>query len=235
MKALNCPNCGAALPTQSFKAEITVCEFCGATLHIPKTSNPEADKDSLLLSADFSGKVMPGWEIANEDKLSFHKGNPPELRGTFAPQYNVYYMLSSSGVFDNFDVSVNIKLTEGKPEMIRAGFFVRFTENGGYSFVVSAKSSYTFNLYIKGSKQELDIQPIMPWTNHSALRGGLNATNRLRVVCNGHRFRVYLNDMLASSFADTHHTKGKIYLVAIPGEESSLSLAFSDLQLKEVL
>jgi hypothetical protein len=177
---------------------------------------------------------IPGWEVVNEDKLTFHKGSPSELRGRFAPQVNSYYALKSSGLLDNFDASVNIKFTEGDKEWIRAGFYTRFTSSGGYGFMVSAQASYMFGSFVKDEKGELVFQKMMAWAYHSALQPGLNKSNRLRVICNGDSFRVYLNGVLAGSFKDSKFAVGKLHLAVEPSAKSAIEVAFSDLQLREV-
>ena len=63
----------------------------------------------------------------------------------------------------------------------------------------------------------------------------MNETNRLRVLCDGRQFRVYLNGVLATSFKDDQFKRGKLYLAVVPTEKSSLDITFSDLQLREVL
>ena len=113
MKALTCPNCGAALPARSLKDDIAVCEFCGTSFRVPKTLTPEADMGDLILGADFSKTINPGWTTVNHDQLTFHKGSPAEMRASLTPQTNSYYTLKSSGFLDNFDVSVSIRFFEG--------------------------------------------------------------------------------------------------------------------------
>lgn len=234
MSALNCPNCGAALPPSAAKADIAVCDFCGTSFRLPKTLTPEPDMGDLLLGTDFSKKVMPGWEMVNEDKLTFHKGPPAELRGKFSPQVNSYYVLKSSGFLDNFDASATIRFFEGEREWIRAGFFFRHSTEGGYGVMVSVQSSYTFGYVAKDEKGELIFYKIMPWATHSALRSGNNEFNRLRVICNGSNFRIYLNGVLATSFQDERFKMGKFYLAAEPSDKSSMEVGFSDLQVREV-
>ncbi|MBN8579691.1 MAG: DUF1080 domain-containing protein [Anaerolineae bacterium] len=234
MKALNCPNCGAALPARSLKDDIASCEFCGISFRIPKSLTPEPDMGDLLLGADFSQRINPGWELVNEDKLSFHKGPPAELRGKFKPQVNSYYALKSSGFLDNFDVSATIRFLDGDKEWIRAGFFFRHTTEGGYGIMVSVQASYTFGYVAKDEKGELLFYKIMPWAYHTALRSGNNEFNRLRVICNGDNFRIYLNGVLATSFQDDRFKMGKFYLAAEPSEKSSMEVGFSDLQVREV-
>lgn len=237
MKALNCPNCGATIPEQTIKAsDLVACQFCGTTFRVSKTLTPEPDMGDLLLGADFSNKVMPGWEVINEDLLTFHNGSLSELRGKYKPSVNSYYVLKSSGLLDDFDAGVNIKFTDGNKDIIRAGFYLRFTpESGGYAVLISALGSYTIGYYVKGKNGELVWEDLMAWTYHTALKSGINESNRLRVICDGEKFRFYLNGTLATSFKDERFKRGKLYLAAVPTEKSDLDITFSDLQLRDVL
>lgn len=234
MNALNCPNCGAALPAHSAKMDIATCDFCGTSFRLAKTLTPQPDMGDLLLGADFGNKIMPGWEAVNEGNLTFHKGSPSELRGKFKPQTNSYYVLKSSGLLDNFDISVNIKFTEGDKEWIRAGIYARFSPEGGYGFLVSAQASFTFGTFAKDEKGELLFYKLMAWSYHTALRSSMNENNRLRVICNEENFRVYLNGVLAASFKDEKFKMGRLYLAAEPSNKSTIGVVFSDLQLREV-
>ena len=236
MQALNCPNCGAALPQKAIKAsDLVSCEFCGTSFRVPKTLTPEPDMGDLILGADFSSKTMPDWEVINEELLTFFKGEPSELRGSYKPSPNSYYVLKSSGFLDDFDASINIKFTGGEKDIIRAGFYLRFSDNGGYAVLVSVIGSYTVGYYKKDAKNELKWEDLLSWANHTALRAGMNETNRLRVLCDGQKFRVYLNGVLATSFKDDQFKRGKLYLAVVPTEKSSLDVSFSDLQLREIL
>jgi hypothetical protein len=237
MKALNCPNCGASLPEKAIKAsDLVACEFCGTTFRISKTLTPEPDMGDLMLGADFSNKVMPGWEVMNEELLTFHKGNPSEMRGKYKANTKSYYVLRSSGFLDDFDASVNMKFTDGTKDLIRAGFYLRFTpDNGGYAVLVSAIGSYTIGYYVKGKNDELVWEDLIAWSNHTALRTGMNETNRLRVICHKEKFQVYLNGILAASFKDDRFKRGRLYVAVVPSEKSNLDITFSDLQLRETL
>lgn len=236
MEALNCPNCGAALPERAIKVDLVACEFCGTTFRVPKTLTPEPDMGDLMLGADFSDKIIPGWEVVNEEMLTFYKGNPSELRGNFKARYNTYYVFKSSGFLDDFDASINIQFTDGQQEIIRAGFYPRYThEDGGYAMFVSAQGSYNVGYYVKDKNNEIVWETLIPWTYHTALRSGLHETNRLRVICNGERFRIYLNGVLATSFKDDRFKRGKLFFAVAPTEKSDLGIVLSDLQVREVL
>lgn len=236
MKPLNCPNCGAGLSASAAKQDIATCEFCGTSFRIPKTNTPQPDMGDLLLGADFSHKVMPGWEVLNPDKVTFHTGSPAEIRGIFPPKdTGAYYMLRSSGLLDDFDVSLSIKITSGSKENVRAGIYPRLSDDGGYGFLVSVQSSYTFGFFEKDPNGgALAWRKLLPWTYHTALREGFNESNRLRVICNGDSFRVYLNGVLAGSFKDNQFSVGRVYLAVDPGEKQHGGFSFSDLQVREV-
>ena len=94
------------------KVDFAVCEFCGTTFHISKKLIPEPGVGCLLLGADFGSKTLPGWELVNEGKFTFHKGNPSELHGLYATRINAYYVLKSLSSFDDFDAGINIRFTE---------------------------------------------------------------------------------------------------------------------------
>lgn len=236
MKSLNCPNCGAALPAQAIKFDIATCEFCGTSFRISSTLTPQPDMGDLLLGADFSDKHMPGWEVLNADKLTFLNGDQPEMYGVFKPDATKsHYVLKSSGFLDDFDASVSIKFTHGTLDKTRAGFYLRFTDDGGFGFLISAQSSYTYGIFTKDSENKLVWQKILAWTSHTALKYGFNVSNRLRVICDRDRFRVYLNGVLATSFKDSRFQAGTFYLTVDPGADGlDGGFAFSDLQVREV-
>ncbi len=150
------PQLRSGAPQKAIKAsDLVSCEFCGTSFRVPKTLTPEPDMGDLILGADFSSKTMPGWEVINEELLTFFKGEPSELRGSYKSSPNSYYVLKSSGFLDDFDASINMKFTGGEKDIIRAGFYLRFSDNGGYAALVSALGSYTVGYYKKDEKNEL--------------------------------------------------------------------------------
>ena len=235
MKSLNCPNCGATLPAHASKMDVVTCEFCNTTFRTSKTHTPEPTMGNLILGADFSKKPIAGWGFFNEPQLKPVSGNPPELRASFEAKDGLYDVLGSSGLFDNVDISVTIKFLEGKHDWIYGGIFTRYGPDGGYGFFVSGQSSYKLGYYAKDKEDKLEWKDLMAWTTHNALRSGLNESNRLRVICDGDRLKVYLNGVLATSIRDTRFEVGKLYVSCYPSKESNIVVAISDLQLREVI
>ena len=233
---LNCPNCGAALPARAKSAEIIVCEYCSTSFRVPKSyALPEPDIGDLMLGADFNQGPILGWEIQNEDKVRLIPGPTPELRAKCPPSDNVHYVLRSSGAFDNLDASVTICFLEGKLEWVDAGLFWRYSPDlGGYGVFISEQSTYMLGFYEMTDKGELAWRKILDWAKHTALRPGLGQSNRLRMVTNGKRIRIYLNGMLATSFQDARFEVGQVRLGVEPSKNSTVEVAFSNLQLRGV-
>ncbi|MBC7879574.1 MAG: hypothetical protein H7Y59_20590 [Anaerolineales bacterium] len=236
MKALNCPSCGASLSENAIKADFAVCEFCGTTFRMSKTLTPEPSMGDLLLGADFRSDILPGWELIKEGEITFHKGNPSELRGFYKPRINSYYVLKSSGFLDDFDASITIKFTDGDEKLITAGFYPRLTNDGGYGVYISPVGSYNIGYFtIDTTSGDFKWNTLVDWTHHASLRTGRNMPNRLRVICDGERFRIYLNGVLATSLKDNRYKMGKLFVVAEPNGETNLGIAFSDLQVRDVI
>ena len=236
MKALTCPNCGGTLSAASLKNDFATCEFCGTTFRMATTATPEPDMGDLLLGADFTNETLPGWEIVRDGEITFYKGDPPELRGFYKPRLNSYYVLISSGFLDDFDASVSIKFTEGDEKLITAGLYPRMTNDGGYAVYISALGSYNIGYFTtQENSKDFKWYTIVDWTSHASLRKGKDVTNRLRVIMDGEKMRVYINGVLATSLKDNRHKMGKLHLVCEPNGETNLGVAYSDLQVREVV
>ena len=233
---LTCPNCGAALPPQLAKSDIVTCQYCQTTFRIPNSLTPEPDMGNLILGADFRGQPISGWTLPNPDNVRTLDGNPPELRAKFGAVNTDYYVLRSSGYFDNVDVSVSLKFYEGTLNQIDAGLVLRYRKGiGGYIFFLSPVGTYTAAYYQPGEKDVMDWKPIMDWSENNVIHKGLNETNRLRVVADGAHFKIYINGVLATSIHDDKYDEGQVILGAEGTAKSSVEVGFSDLQVREVL
>ncbi len=234
MKSLNCPSCGASTPSVAMKADFVVCAFCGTTFHISKNLISKPGRGGLLLDADFGNRSLPGWEVVNEGKLDFRKGNPSELHGMYLPRINSYDVLRSLSSFDDFDAGMNIRFTDGNEKLITAGFYPRYTLGGGYAVYISPLGLYNIGYLSKDKNGEWKWENLMDWTQHTALHTGMNQNNHLRVVCDGERFYVYLNGVLGTSFKDARSKIGRLHVVVEPNGETNLGIALSDLQVREI-
>ncbi len=236
LNALICPNCGGVLPPPAPGMVVVTCQFCGTTFSVAKSLTPEADMGNLLLGADFSRKPIEGWGFPNEDKVQLVGGSRPELKAKFPAGPTLYYALNSSGFFDNIDASVSFTFHGGNLNDLDAGISVRYRKGvGSYTALVSPLGTYSIGYYHAGASNDgMDWTTIMSWTKHSAIRPGLNQTNRLRFIANGEHLRVYLNGVLATSLHDARYDEGEVRLCSEPGSQSEGEVGFTDLQLRDV-
>jgi hypothetical protein len=231
-----CPNCGAALPALLAKSDIVTCQYCQTTFRVPHSFTPEPDMGDLILGADFRQLPISGWTLPNPDNVRSLAGSPPELRAKFAAADINNYALSTSGEFDDVDVSVNLKFYEGTLNQIDAGPILRYRKGiGGYIFYLSPIGTYTLAFYQPGEKGALEWKTIMDWSANNVIRKELNETNRLRVIAKGNHFKVYINGVLVTTIHDDKYDQGQVLLGVEGTAKSSVEMGFSDLQLREVL
>ncbi|MCC6261437.1 MAG: hypothetical protein IT311_11300 [Anaerolineales bacterium] len=235
MKSLNCPNCGAALPAYAGGAEFVACEFCKTSFRASNAETPKPDFGALLFETDFSQKDFTGWNLLEAQRTERIAGNPPQLKVAFDPKGGFCDVLESSGLYDNVDIGLTFQFMEGKPGSIYGAIFTRYGAGGGYGFLLSPQGSYALGYHMQDSANKMIWKNLLTWTKHSALRAGLNEKNRLRVICNGDRLKIYLNGVLATSISDSSFEVGRLYVTFSPGKESNIVAAISDLQLREAL
>lgn len=108
------------------------------------------------------------------------------------------------------------------------------TNDGGYGVYISPIGSYNIGYFMLDTKGDFKWNNLMDWTYHASLRKGINTTNRLRVIFDGERMRVYLNGVLATSLKDNRYKMGKLHVVVEPNGETNLGIAFSDFQVREI-
>ncbi len=227
---LDCVNCGAVIRVMAMRGSVVTCEYCHASFRIPTTLTPEPDLGDLLLGADFRETDTPGWVLVNREQLEFRPGTPAELWATFPPSDRIHPVIRTPGPFDDFDVSVSIRFIKGSYEHISAGLEARSGDEGDYVVRISAQG--TFNL---GWHNKMDWGgSLIGWTEHPALALRLGEANRLRVIMRGDLIRIYINGLLAASLHDSRFRAGLIRLVVSPSAKETLTVAFSDLQLRDV-
>lgn len=237
LEPIHCPNCGASVVFTSPNNDIVICEYCNSSFRVPTTFTPQPDMGDLLLGADFTQLPPVGWRLLN-DKAVAQTHNPnglPELVGKFQSSEQVHYILHSSGIFDDFDISVNVRCIAGELKYSRGGLVVRYNAtHGGYIVFISVQSTYMVGWYERKDDKLVWGGELIDWTAHHALRGGFGETNRLRVVMCGNQMRVYLNGVMACSLRDQRHRSGQIRLGVEPSKHGGIEWGFSDLQLREV-
>jgi hypothetical protein len=227
---LSCVNCGAPIRVMAMRGSVIQCDICHASFRLPVSLTPEPDLGDLLLGADFRELEVPGWVMVNRERLEFRPGMPAELWATFPTSDRIHPILRTPGPFDDFDVSVTLRFIRGSYDHISAGFELRSCDEGDYVVRISAQGTFNVGWH---NKMEWG-GPIVNWTDHPSLRLRLGESNRLRVIMRGDQMRVYINGLLSSSIHDNRFRAGTIRLVVSPSSKDALTVAFSDLQQRDV-
>ena len=126
IQSLACPNCGYPLPAGAYGGAIIKCEACGTTFNVPTSLTPEPDMGRLLLAADFTNPLIPGWKVINLDKpaeFGEYEGLP-EYRVILPPepQHLCDLLINTPGILDDFDVCVSLRFLADDTENYFAGF-----------------------------------------------------------------------------------------------------------------
>jgi hypothetical protein len=207
---------------------IATCRFCGATFQVRVKDTEELRQGSLLLKADFESAEAPGWALSYPDKINF---KPGELWMTQPADDLIHPVMRTPGRYDDVDVSLTIRFVDGSYEHIHAGVEVRSGDDGDYVISISPQGTYRVGWHNKTEWGGV----LVPWTTHPELRTGMGLPNRLRVVMHGDRLRVYVNDLLASSLRDDKLKSGMVRLVMFPSKQAASTVAFSRVELREVV
>lgn len=183
----------------------------------------------LLLGADFRDPQVPGWVVVSPDKMEFRPGAVGEAWVNYPASDLIHPVLRTPGPFDDVDVSVTIRYVEGAYEYISSGLELRSGDDGDYVVRISAQGTFSVGWH---NKTEWGGN-LVKWNEHTALRKKMGEPNRLRVVMRGEQMRVYLNGMLATSLRDSRYAAGFVRLVVTPSKHQAITVAYSDLQLRE--
>jgi hypothetical protein len=210
-----------ALTATTFEEEPTEVRFDNLVVTAPRAAPPGPE---VLFQDDFSDPGS-GWEIADYDgsSVGYAEGH--------------YYVIGADdglmiwGVaFRNFsDLVIEVDATQvsAPPNDNNAyGVFCRVQpgETGdGYALLISGDGFYTIQRIVNG-----DYEPLVDWTRSGVIRQG-NATNHLRVVCDGARLALTVNGELLAETTDATYTEGDIALVAGTLEAEPTEVHFDNL------
>jgi hypothetical protein len=228
---MQCANCGAAIEPASIQGNIATCGYCGMSFRAPGSLTPQPQMGDLLLGADFRDPTAPGWILSTPENLEFRPGSPAELWATSPASDLIHPVVRTPGPFEDVDASITIRFIEGGREFVSAGFELRSWDTGDYVARISAQGTFSLGWHQANTWGG----ELIGWTSHPALRVNPGDPNRLRVVARGEQLRIYLNGVLAASLRDGRFGHGRVRVVIAPGSQLRAVVAFSDLQLRDVV
>lgn len=188
---------------------------------------PVSDEEEHLLWDDFSGSQAASWEL-EADEVAATTIQDGRLIITVNQPNTLQYASLSEPLLDDFVLEVDATQLVGSPES-SFGILFRLQSPGEfYRFDITGDGRYTVE------RRSLDgswIRFTDDWAQATALRSGLNSTNRLRVVAEGFQLSVYANGELLQTFSDSAYPIGTIALDAATFGKVPLSVAFDNVQI----
>ena len=176
----------------------------------------------VIFRDDFSDPES-GWEEG-----SFDEGSIGYDDGTYVVTSILEdQMMWGIAELDDSDVVIEVEATqvEAPPNDNNAyGVMCRVQENDdGYVLRVSGDGFYAITIIVDG-----EFENLVDWTTSSVINQG-DATNALRVVCDGPTLALYANGELLAETTDTTYPEGNIALTATSYETERTEVHFDNL------
>ncbi len=164
-----------------------------------------------------------GWEVGDYDD-----GNVGYKDGTyFVTSTRTDFVMwgVANRTFDDFAIELDATQIAAGPENNNAyGIVCREQGNGdGYYLRVSGDGFYSIAKAEGGT-----FETLVDWTESSAINKG-NATNRLRILCDGATLALYANGRQLEEVEDSTFATGDIALTATTYEDAPTEIHFDNL------
>lgn len=181
---------------------------------------------NVVLQDDFSDPNS-GWEVEQFDSGSVGYANG---------KYFVISTESAAAMWGaagrNYaDVVIEVEATQVRAPSNNNndyGVMCRLKFTGeGYSFNISGDGFYSIQ---KMSNNE--FTDLVAWTESGVIRKG-NATNKIRVVCDGNKLALFVNGEMLAEVIDSAYTSGDIGLAATTYEPEATEVHFDNLIVRE--
>ncbi len=204
---------------------------CVAVLVIPITgkkpvAGPYAEpaQGELLYHEDFRDPAS-GWETW-DSVITSVKYVDGELRlAVVRGDYMAWSHAPEDRQFRDFAVEVDVRQVEGNLNST-FGPIVRYDldRERYYWFQIRGDGYYWVE-----ENREGEWIVLQEWEASDAIKKGLDATNHIRVVCDGDRFSFYVNDTLVTELTDGTLRAGTVGLAAGTGAEPPVVVLFDNL------
>jgi hypothetical protein len=182
---------------------------------------------ALLYEDDFEDPES-GWDVYNDgDTLAIYSGGEYRL-AVYQENYVTWAGPEPGLDLSDFVMEAEARLVEG-PLDNNLGLLVRYQEDNEhfYWFQISSDGYFSVDLWEEGKWTSL-----VPWEASPAIQQGLNATNRLRLVCRGSEFQFYVNDSLLTTLVEDTYRTGNIGLAIGTFDEPGVVAHFDNVQVR---
>jgi serine/threonine protein kinase len=187
------------------------------------TSPPATEVSNLIFQDDFSSPTS-GWEVDEYEE------------GDVGYKDGVYFVTSiintkvmwgvANRTFDNLIIEVDATQISAGPESNNSyGVICREQQGSGDGYYLRISGDGYYSIFKSIGP---DFESLVDWTESSTIRQG-NATNHIRVMCNGSTLELFVNGELLATADDSTFAKGDIALTATTYEDDRTEVHFDNL------
>lgn len=188
----------------------------------------QAPSSNILFQDDFSS-ANTGWEVGDYDTGAVGYGDGYYFV-TSENSGDIMWGLAGKNLND-LVIEIDATQVQGPGNDNNAyGVGCRFTSSDqpdGYLFRISGDGYYAIHMITGGEATDL-----VDWTESSIIRKG-DATNNIRVTCNGTSLTLEVNGELLASATDSTYTSGDIVLAATTYEDEMTEIHFDSIVASE--
>jgi hypothetical protein len=181
----------------------------------------------LLYSDDFSSSKSGWYTSTSGDFLALYKKGRYHLTEVSA---NVWGRAFSPDRLNFSDFILEIEATkEAGPDDNAFGVMVReINSSNYYAYLISSDGYYQI-----AKLENNSWAYVSDWAKSSAIKTG-NATNQVKVVCNGDKLSFYANGVKLRDYNDSSFAYGHIGLYAGTQSEGNVTIGFDNLKVSGI-
>jgi hypothetical protein len=211
---------------------VTISCVCTDELPIPDIFGGQDEEGTdpgpagVLLQDDFSN-TNSGWEVGDYDGGSVgYKGGAYFVTST--SESSAMWGMAGKN-YDNVVIEVDATQVRAPSNNNNDyGVMCRVQNQGdGYSMNISGDGFYSIQIAENDNYRDL-----VEWTESNAIRTG-NATNHIRVVCDGSKLMLFVNGTKLAETTDTTYTSGDIAFSATTYEMDLTEVHFDNVVVRK--
>lgn len=205
---------------------LLIAAFACSVGNITGGSNQSAGEGEIIFQDDFSD-TSTGWEIGDYQGGSVGYGDG-FYRVTSVEESGTMWGLAGRN-FTDVDVTVDATQVSG-PGNDNNGYGIgcRLQSNDdGYYLRISGDGYYSISKTVDG-----EFQYLVDWDTSGKINQG-NATNTIRIVCQGNTLTLYVNGSQLATTTDSSYTAGDVTLTATTFESTPTEVHFDNLVVRQ--
>jgi len=186
---------------------------------------PLPGRSKTLFQDEFVQGYSGNWMLES-DEFGSTVIVPEQLLIELNSPNQIQYAALSEPLFSDFSLEVEAKLVNGSPASTYGVLFRMQNPEAFYRFAITGDGMY---LLERHDPHGARFRFAEDWQDTVAINQGIGSTNNLKVVANGPKIAVYVNDTLLEEVTDNSYSVGTIALDAGTFDIAGTLVSFDNL------